>query len=156
MISGIASGGSQKYTYSFLVHNKDTNQWSRLSSFENSSTYIWTAGSAGNREFFVEVKDSSGKVVRSNAINVKVDNTMNERAQLAGRWNLSTVFDSAGKQYSPRRFYGSIIYAGSGYGAYFDFDRNGNFKCYIEDSESGNATYLINGNKIYLSKKGLL
>ncbi len=151
MISGIASGGSQKYTYSFLVHNKDTNQWSRLSSFENSSTYIWTAGSAGNREFFVEVKDSSGKVVRSNAINVKVDNTMNERAQLAGRWNLSTVFDSAGKQYSPRRFYGSIIYAGSGYGAYFDFDRNGNFKCYIEDSESGNGTYLINGNKIYLS-----
>ncbi len=79
-ISGIASGGSQKYTYSFLIHNKNTNEWSRLSSFGNSNTYIWTAGSIGNREFFVETKDSSGKVVRSNAINVKVDNTMNERA----------------------------------------------------------------------------
>ena len=70
-ITGTASGGKGGYTYSYLVHNKDTNAWSRLtSSFTTSNTYTWTAGSAGNREFFVEVKDSTGKVVRSRAVNV--------------------------------------------------------------------------------------
>lgn len=74
VISGTVSGGNGPYTYSYLVHNKDTNAWSRLtSSFVTANTYIWTAGSAGNREFFVEVKDSTGKVVRSNAINVKAE-----------------------------------------------------------------------------------
>ncbi len=71
-IFGNASGGTGNYTYSYLVHNKDTNQWSRLtSSFIKNSTYTWKAGSAGNRDFFVEVKDSSGKVVRSSAVNIK-------------------------------------------------------------------------------------
>ena len=71
--TGTASGGKGGYTYSYLVHNKDTNAWSRLtSSFTTSNTYTWTAGSAGNREFFVEVKDSTGKVVRSSALNVVV------------------------------------------------------------------------------------
>ena len=72
-LTGTANGGNGSYTYNYLVHNKDTNQWSRLtSSFTSSNTYTWTAGSAGNREFFVEVKDSTGKVVRSSAINVNV------------------------------------------------------------------------------------
>ena len=72
-ISGTASGGKGGYTYNYLVHNKDTNAWSRLtSSFTTSNTYTWTAGSTGNREFFVEVKDSAGKVVRSSAVNVSV------------------------------------------------------------------------------------
>ena len=34
----------------------------------------WTAGSAGDREFYVDVKDASGKVVRSSALNVKTSN----------------------------------------------------------------------------------
>ena len=72
-IFGNASGGTGNYTYSYLVHNKDTNQWSRLTpSFIKNSTYTWKAGSAGNRDFFVEVKDSSGKVVRSSAVNIKI------------------------------------------------------------------------------------
>lgn len=39
---------------------------------QSKNTYTWTAGSTGNREFFVEVKDSTGKVVRSSAVNVSV------------------------------------------------------------------------------------
>ena len=81
-ISGTASGGNGNYTYSYLIHNKDTNQWSRLTpSFINSSSYIWTAGSAGNREFFVEAKDSTGTVARSSAVNVKVTNPLSITAK---------------------------------------------------------------------------
>ena len=72
-IFAVANGGSGNYSYSYLVHNKSTNQWSRLTSkFINSNTYTWTAGSKGDREFFVEVKDSTGKVVRSKAVNIVI------------------------------------------------------------------------------------
>ena len=69
-ISGIAKGGSGQYTYSFLVHNKDTGSWYRYSEFISNDTLNWVAASIGNREFFVEVKDSAGKVVRSSAIDI--------------------------------------------------------------------------------------
>lgn len=72
-ITANAAGGTAPYTYSYLVHNKDTNSWARLSGFVKDASLVWTAGSAGNREFFVEVKDSTGKVVRSAAVNVKVN-----------------------------------------------------------------------------------
>ena len=70
IISGNASGGSGSYTYSFLLHNIDTGAWSRLTEFTVNSSYTWIAGSAGNREFYVEAKDSAGNVVRSKAIEV--------------------------------------------------------------------------------------
>ena len=92
-LTGTANGGNGSYTYNYLVHNKDTNQWSRLtSSFTSSNTYTWTAGSAGNREFFVEVKDSTGKVVRSSAINVNVKKkTEKLSATIAANTNKVTV-----------------------------------------------------------------
>lgn len=72
LLTGTASGGSGSYTYSFLMHNKDTGAWYRFSDFKAMNTLTWYAGSTGNRDFYVEVKDSTGKVVRSSAINVKV------------------------------------------------------------------------------------
>ena len=72
-ITGTATGGTAPYTYSYLLHNKDTNSWSRLTpQFVKNASFTWTAGSTGNREFFVEVKDSTGKVVRSSAVNCSV------------------------------------------------------------------------------------
>ena len=77
VVSGTATGGTAPYTYSYLVHNKDTDSWSRLTSqFVKESSYIWTAGSTGNREFFVEVKDSTGKVVRSSAVAVSTEKNL--------------------------------------------------------------------------------
>ncbi|MDE7432580.1 MAG: hypothetical protein K2N34_11805, partial [Lachnospiraceae bacterium] len=70
--TAIADGGSGSYTYSYIMHNKDTGDWYRFSDFQSSNTLIWEAMSVGNREFFAEVKDSMGKVVRSTAVNVSV------------------------------------------------------------------------------------
>ncbi len=73
IISAVAAGGDGDYTYSFLVHNKDTKKWFRLTKeFVESNSYTWNATSAGNREFFIEVKDGTGTVVRSEALNINV------------------------------------------------------------------------------------
>ena len=77
-LTGTATGGTAPYTYSYLVHNKDTNDWARLTpEFVKNASFIWTAGSVGNREFFVEAKDSTGKVVRSSAVAVSVAKVQN-------------------------------------------------------------------------------
>ena len=66
-----ATGGSGSYTYSYLICNTDTNTWFRTNTtFISANTYTWKAGSLGNRKFYAEVKDSTGKVVRSSAVTV--------------------------------------------------------------------------------------
>ena len=81
VLSATAEGGSGNYTYSFLVCNKSTGKWARLTeSFTNNNTFTWKAQTPGNREFFVEVKDSTGKVVRSKAILVNVTNKLSVSA----------------------------------------------------------------------------
>ncbi|MDE7431989.1 MAG: starch-binding protein [Lachnospiraceae bacterium] len=82
--TGTASGGSAGYTYSYIMHNKDTGDWYRFSDFTASNTLTWTASSAGNREFFVEVKDRTGKVVRSSAMNVKVNGSVSQALSIKG------------------------------------------------------------------------
>ncbi len=71
-LTAMAAGGSGEYTYSFIVYNKDTKKWSRIKDNITSSTYTWDAKSAGNRVFRIDVKDSTGKIVKSNSIDVKV------------------------------------------------------------------------------------
>ncbi len=65
-----ASGGSGSYKYSYIVYNKTTGKWARIKDKITSNTYTWTAGSAGTREFYVDVTDSTGKTVRCKAITV--------------------------------------------------------------------------------------
>ncbi len=71
-ITATASGGKSGYTYSFLIHNLETDKWFRVAEFGKSNQYVWTASGSGNREFFAEVKDSNGTVIRSEAVKVTV------------------------------------------------------------------------------------
>lgn len=64
------NGGAGGYTYKFIVYNKTTNQWAKLKDFSSTNKITWTAGSVGERQFYVDVKDKNGNVVRSSVMNV--------------------------------------------------------------------------------------
>ena len=70
-IIGSASGGTGSYTYSFVVYNEATKKWYRHA-FDDSNVLEWKATSKGTRKFYVEAKDSSGKVIRSEAVTITV------------------------------------------------------------------------------------
>ena len=77
-ISATATGGDGDYKYSFIIKNTATGKWARLADKIELNSFVWTAGSGGAREFYVEVTDGTGKTVRSSAIKVDViwDSTM--------------------------------------------------------------------------------
>ena len=68
-----AAGGKEGYTYKFIVYNKTTGTWGVVQNYSSKNTCTWTKGSAGDRYFYVDVKDAAGNVVRSEALNVKID-----------------------------------------------------------------------------------
>ena len=88
-ISAEATGGTGVYTYSYIVYNKTTNTWFRLADNIKESSYIWLASSEGNREFYVDVKDSEGNIIRSNVVNVITSNKNN--LTVKGESNYSVV-----------------------------------------------------------------
>ena len=65
-----ATAGSGKYTYKFLIYNPTTKQWAKIQDFSAKSKLTWKAGSAGERQFYVDVKDKNGNTVRSSVMNV--------------------------------------------------------------------------------------
>ena len=71
--TAVAAGGSSEYTYKFIVYNKTTGTWGVVQNYSDKNTCTWTKGSAGDRDFYVDVKDSDGNVVRSKAMNVKIE-----------------------------------------------------------------------------------
>ncbi len=74
--TAVASGGTGEYTYSFIMYNNDQGYWHRINNFNANTVCNWYASTAGNRTFYVEVKDSSGKVARSEGIKVTVLNPL--------------------------------------------------------------------------------
>ena len=69
-LTATGKGGRGSYTYSYLVWNTANDEWHRFSTFKSANTLSWTASSAGNRKFYAEIKDSTGKVVRSNPVKI--------------------------------------------------------------------------------------
>ena len=91
-----ATAGSGKYTYKFLIYNPTTKQWAKLQDFSDKSTFTWTAGSAGARQFYVDVKDSNGYVTRSKVVNVEVGNAQSV-TKLSVKATASTTANKVGQ-----------------------------------------------------------
>ena len=72
--TAVATGGKAGYTYKMVVYNKTTKTWGLVQNFNANNKITWTSGSAGDRDFYIDVKDADGKVVRSSVMNVKTAN----------------------------------------------------------------------------------
>ena len=69
-ITAQATGGASGYTYRYSIINKETGRTAAMTGFVKNNTYTWTATNTGERELFVEVKDATGKIVKSNSLNI--------------------------------------------------------------------------------------
>ena len=57
-LTAIAKGGSEKYSYKFVLYDND--KWKDLQTYGDSNTYTWNASKAGKYSLYVAVKDSEG------------------------------------------------------------------------------------------------
>ena len=62
-LTAIAKGGSEKYSYKFVLYDND--KWKDLQTYGDSNTYTWTASKAGKYSLYVAVKDSEGNHTNS-------------------------------------------------------------------------------------------
>ena len=71
-LTAAAAGGSESYTYKFIVYNEETDQWYKIRDFGVGNTVVWNTGMRGSKQLFVDVKDNSGTVIRSSLpVNVR-------------------------------------------------------------------------------------
>lgn len=71
-LMGFASGGSGDYTYKYVVRNLTNGIVFTLQDYTGSDIYRGTLTSAGEKEFIVYVKDSTGKEAVSNVVRMTV------------------------------------------------------------------------------------
>ncbi len=71
-MTATASQGSGQYAYRYVMYNTVTKAWSQLRDYNASNTYTWRATGTGARHFYVDVKDSNGTIVRSQAYGVTI------------------------------------------------------------------------------------
>ena len=58
-----ANGGSGSYTYKFLICD-DKGNWYKLRDYGTGNICTWIPGALGKKTLYVDIKDSTGKVVR--------------------------------------------------------------------------------------------
>ena len=67
-----ATGGSESYTYKYVIQNVATGATVTLKGYSSSTSYTGTLTSSGTKKFIVYVKDSKGTVVATNTVTVNV------------------------------------------------------------------------------------
>ena len=80
-----ATGGSEKYTYTYKVYNKDTGIWYTLAQ-NSSSTLNWTTDKRGNYTLYIEVKDTLGNVISSQGYDVGIYRKPGLYKESDGKW----------------------------------------------------------------------
>lgn len=80
---GVA-GGYPGYTYQYSMKNLSTGKTVVLKGYSSDASYVGTMTSEGAKEFYVSVKDSNGKVVKSNSVKVVVNAVLSATATVNG------------------------------------------------------------------------
>ena len=61
------------HTYKFLVYNKTTDTWARIQGYSENNTLVWTKEHLETEISMSMLRTAQGKVVRSKAVNIKID-----------------------------------------------------------------------------------
>ena len=67
-LSAQGEGGTGKYTYKFLMQDVKSGEWYMIQNYSTCSAVKWVPGGSGDKNLFVDIKDSSGKTVRSKIV----------------------------------------------------------------------------------------
>lgn len=70
-LNAVAAGGEGEYLYKFIMYDAKKNQWIKLQDFDENNTYILNMNGIEKAEIYVDVRDDSGKVVRSSVLNIR-------------------------------------------------------------------------------------
>ena len=96
--------GEGTIKYKLLVQDVATNTWITIRDYSTVKTHIWTAGTAGMKNFYVEAKDSNGKTTRRGILGyeitrpLKIDFVASPESQQVsgGKVNLTTTVKGEG------------------------------------------------------------
>lgn len=64
--------GQGTLKYKLLVQDVATDTWVTIRDYSTVKTHIWTAGTAGTKNFYVEAKDSNGKTTRRGILGYEI------------------------------------------------------------------------------------
>lgn len=70
-LNAVAAGGEGEYLYKFIMYDAKKNQWIKLQDFDENNTYILNTNGIEKADIYVDVRDDSGKVVRSSVLNIR-------------------------------------------------------------------------------------
>ncbi|GEM_PF-499408 len=73
-IEANATGGTGNYMYRLVEYNETTKKWKEVESYQATGGFTWKATTGGVRQFYIDVRDGNGKIVRSGVLkNVNVE-----------------------------------------------------------------------------------
>lgn len=114
-LTAAAKAGAAPFTYKFIVHNTTTDQWYKLQDFSSASTYDWFTGTPGSKTIYADIKDKTGKVVRTGldftvkALSVK-SFTCSKGTNLNPNVNTTLTAEAEGGSESGKYTYKFIVY----------------------------------------------
>ena len=96
--------GEGTIKYKLLVQDVATDTWITIRDYSTVKTHIWTAGTAGTKNFYVEAKDSNGKTTRRGILGYEITKPLEidfvaspESQQVSGgKVNLTTTVKGEG------------------------------------------------------------
>ncbi len=119
-----------------------------LRDYSSDSTFVWTAGSAGERNIYVDVKDSNGNVTRSNTGKVIVRDTSALDIEVSASCTTASVGDTVKIKAQGKGGVHGYTYclhyintASNSYSSECDFTSDNEFEYRLPDNSAGGSMH---------------